>query len=108
MSVIDVSRKAIVASADTSFAPAICDFLRRHAQQKPDQAAFLCGDATISWAALDETSTGLAWWFLDQGLQPGDRVAVCSPNSITLVQVYLGLFKAGLVAVAGQHKAQAG
>ena len=99
MTVIDVSRKAIVSPADVDFAPAICDFLRRHAKQKPDQAAFFCGDAAISWAALDEISTNLAWWFLDQGLQPGDRVAVCSPNSITLVQVYFGLFKAGLVAV---------
>ena len=37
--------------------------------------------------------------FVDQGLKPGDRVAVCSPNSIELVQVYLGLFKAGLIVV---------
>ena len=47
---------------------------------------------------LDETSTRLARLFLDAGLQAGDRVAVCSLNSIELVQVYLGLFKAGLIA----------
>jgi long-chain acyl-CoA synthetase len=99
MTVINVSRKSIAAPVDVAFAPAICDFLRLHAKQKPDQVAFHCGEAAISWLALDETSTDLAWRFLDQGLQPGDRVAVCSPNSIELVQVYLGLFKAGLVAV---------
>jgi long-chain acyl-CoA synthetase len=80
-------------------ASVICDFLHHHAKQKPDQAAFTCGDATISWLALNETSTDLARWFLAQGLQAGDRVAVCSLNSIELVQVYLGLFKAGLIAV---------
>ena len=97
MTVIDVLRKATI---DKTSGPALlCDFLRAHARQKPDQAAFICADATISWAALDETSSSLAQWFLDQGLQAGDRVAACSPNSIELVQVYLGLFKAGLIAV---------
>jgi len=100
MNVIDLSRNAVAASGDRDFGPkVICDFLRRNARQKPDQLSFTCGDASITWAALDETSTGLARWFLDQGLQPGDRVAACSFNSIELVQVYLGLFKAGLIAV---------
>jgi long-chain acyl-CoA synthetase len=95
MTVTNTLRKVIAASASSL----LCDFLHRHAQQKPDQAAFICGDATISWGVLDETSTGLAHWFVDQGLKPGDRVAVCSLNSIELMQVYLGLFKAGLIAV---------
>lgn len=97
MIVIDVSRKSIALPVDG--ANVLCDFLRLHAIHKPDQTAFTCGRAAISWAALDETSTGLAHWFLGEGLKPGDRVAVCSTNSIELVQVYLGLFKAGLVAV---------
>ena len=80
MTVTNTLRKPIAASTDNL----LCDFLRRHAQQKPDQTAFICGEAAISWAALDQTSTGLAQWFLDQGLQPGDRVAarLCRlPNS---------------------------
>jgi long-chain acyl-CoA synthetase len=95
MTVTNLLRKPI-AAAESSL---LCDFLRRHAQQKPDQTAFICGDRAITWGALDETSTGLAHWFLDQGLKPGDRVAVCSSNSIELVQVYLGLFKAGMITV---------
>ena len=98
MTVIDLLREPIASFVDTA-ANILCDFLRLHAKQKPDQTAFICGDATISWAALEETSSALARWFLDRGLQPGDRVAACSPNSIELVQVYLGLFKAGLIAV---------
>jgi long-chain acyl-CoA synthetase len=97
MRVIDVSRTT--AAAPVQRAKVVCDFVHRNARQKPDQTAFICGATAISWAALDETSTGLAQWFLDQGLQPGDRVAACSPNSIELVQVYLALFKAGLIAV---------
>jgi long-chain acyl-CoA synthetase len=99
MTIIDVSRKAAPAPMGTTSAKTVCDFLRLHARQKPHRPAFHCGDATVSWAMLEETSTGLARWFLDQGLEPGDRVAVCSLNSIELAQVYLGLFKAGLIAV---------
>jgi len=100
MTVMDVSRKSVASPVDrASVSKTLCDCLRRHAEQKPNQAALYCGDAAISWRTLDETSTRLARWFLDQGLQPGDRVAVCSLNSIELVQVYLGLFKAGLIAV---------
>ena len=77
----------------------LCESLRLHARQSPHRIAFHCGEAEISWSALDDSVTGLARWFLDQGLQPGDRVAVCSYNSIELVQVCLGLFRAGLIAV---------
>jgi long-chain acyl-CoA synthetase len=100
MTVAEVLRKPIPSPLDrTPAAGVICDFLRRHARQKPDQAAFTCGDTTITWRGLEETSTALARWFLGQGLQRGDRVALCSVNSIALVQLYLGLFKAGLIAV---------
>jgi long-chain acyl-CoA synthetase len=77
----------------------LCDSLRLHAARKPHGTALQHGDATLSFSALNETSTNLARWFLDQGLRPGDRVAVYSLNSIELVQVYFGVFKAGLIAV---------
>ena len=97
MTVMNVLRKP---SASATDGPSLlCDFLALHARHKPDQTACTCGDETISWAVLDERSTGIAYWFVDQGLQPGDRVAACSLNSLELVQVYLGAFKAGLVVV---------
>ena len=99
MTVMDVTRRSIAAAPEAPAAKTLCDFLRQHAQRKPDQAAFHCGDATITWRELEESSTRLARWFLKQGLAPGDRVAACSLNSIALVQVYFALFKAGLIAV---------
>src|SRR4051812_25225210 len=95
MTATNALRKPTVASAEGL----LCGFLRRHALQQPGGTALICGDRTITWGALDQSSTGLAHWFLDQGLKPGDRVAACSLNSIELMQVYLGLFKAGLIAV---------
>jgi long-chain acyl-CoA synthetase len=53
----------------------------------------------MSYRDLDESTTALAKWFLDQGFQPGDRVAVHWTNSIPTVQLLYGLFKAGLIVV---------
>ena len=58
-----------------------------------------CGDAASPggrWMRLRPGWRAGCWI---RGCKPGDRVAVCSLNSIELVQVYLGLFKAGLIAV---------
>ena len=54
----------------------------------------LRGEAQMSYQALDESTTALAKWFLDQGLQPGDRVAVHWTNSIPPVQLLYAHFKA--------------
>ena len=48
---------------------------------------------------LDESSTRLACWLLDQSLQPGDRVAIHWSNSIEVVELFFAAFKAGLIAV---------
>jgi long-chain acyl-CoA synthetase len=77
----------------------LCACLRQRAASTPDRTALHCGAESISFGALDETTTALARWFLNQGLNPGDRVAVHSTNSIPLVQIFFALFKAGLIAV---------
>jgi long-chain acyl-CoA synthetase len=99
MTVMDIVRRGSNAAPEVSAAKTLCDLLRLHAQQKTDRTAFHCGDAAISWRELEESSTRLARWFVEQGFAPGDRVACCSLNSIGLVQVYFALFKAGLIAV---------
>ena len=73
--------------------------LQSNAASVPDKTALLCGDEKMSWQELDQSTTGLACWFLNQGMQPGDRVAVHWTNAIPAVQLFYGLFKAGLVAV---------
>jgi len=73
--------------------------LQSSAQRTPDKAALFCGDQWISYRALHESTTALAKWFLDQGLEPGERVAVHWTNSIGTVQLLYALFKAGLIAV---------
>uniref|UniRef100_Q029G6 AMP-dependent synthetase and ligase n=1 Tax=Solibacter usitatus (strain Ellin6076) TaxID=234267 RepID=Q029G6_SOLUE len=75
------------------------DALHSQAQRIPQKTALFCGESRISYQALDELTTALAKWFLDQGLQPGDRVAIHWTNSIQTVQLLYSVFKAGLTAV---------
>src|SRR5580658_3991029 len=77
----------------------LCRSLRLHATKNPHQTALFCGDVAVSYLALDESSTTQALWFLNQGLRPGDRVALHWSNSIEVVRLFFALFKAGLIAV---------
>ena len=73
--------------------------LRRHAERQPSKAAVQTAECSITYAELDASVTCLAHHLLDQGLRPGDRVAVHWSNCIETVQLLLAAFRAGLVAV---------
>ncbi|MBV9742121.1 MAG: AMP-binding protein, partial [Acidobacteriia bacterium] len=61
--------------------------------------ALFCGGATMTYLELDESSTNFAHCFRNQGLRPGDRVAIHWSNSFDVVQLFFALFKAGLIGV---------
>ena len=75
------------------------DALHNQAQRTPQKTALFGGEATVSYRELDESTSALAKWFLDQGLQSGDRVAIHWTNCIPAVQLLYALFKAGLTVV---------
>ncbi|HWE52441.1 MAG TPA: AMP-binding protein [Bryobacteraceae bacterium] len=75
------------------------DLLRARGRESASSTALFCRDRAISYAELDTSSEALAGWLLQQGLQPGDRVAIQWPNEIEAVQLYFAIFKAGLIAV---------
>ncbi len=75
------------------------DLLRERASQYPDSPILFCRERTMSYAGLDTSTEALARWFQQQGLKPGDRVAIQWPNEIDAVQLYFAIFKAGLIAV---------
>lgn len=77
----------------------LSDLLRRHAEATPNKTALFCGDASISYQELNDSSDWLARWFLNQGMLPGERVALHWQNSIEAVQLLFALCKAGIIAV---------
>ena len=73
--------------------------LRHSASRFPRKPAVICNDQTVSYEALDRTTDALARWLLQQGLEPGDRLAIHWCNSLETVYLYYACFKAGVIAV---------
>jgi long-chain acyl-CoA synthetase len=73
--------------------------LHSKAAQHPDKIALYCLDRRMTYRELDESSGRIAQWFVARGLRPGERVAVHWCNSIDAIELFFGIFKAGLIAV---------
>jgi len=76
-------------------------FLRRSADIFPSHVAALDtnGDA-VTYAQLNKRASALANALRASGVQPGDRVAVLSPNTATLLAAHFGVPGAGGVLLA--------
>jgi long-chain acyl-CoA synthetase len=73
--------------------------LSASAARNPRKTACVFENESISYELLDRSTTSVARWFLQQGCEPGDRIAVHWPNSIEAVTLSFACFKAGMIAV---------
>ncbi len=64
-----------------------------------DRPAVIDGDVTLSFRQLADAATEAARAFVAAGIQPGDRVAIWSPNVHEWIVALLGLQSAGGVVV---------
>jgi bile acid-coenzyme A ligase len=71
--------------------------LRVHAEPTPGRAALVCGDRTLSFAALDRSSTRLARAYAERGVGPGDFVTIALPNGEEFVIACFATWKLGAV-----------
>lgn len=77
----------------------LADDIARHAAARPDAAAFITENDRISWSEYACASDHLAGVLVAAGFQPGERVAVQLPDTAAVHIAFVGLEKAGLVAV---------
>src|SRR5690606_33141379 len=75
----------------------LTSYLRHWAEVSPDKPAVRYYGHDLSYAELHDLSDRFATLLLDQGVQPGDRVAVFMPNCPQLHLVFYGILKAGAV-----------
>jgi len=64
-------------------------------QRLPDKDAVVLGEQRMNYRQLWESACGLAQYLVDNGLQPGDRVALLIENSPEYVVSYYGVLMAG-------------
>jgi acyl-CoA synthetase (AMP-forming)/AMP-acid ligase II len=65
----------------------------------PDRPALLQDDVVVSFAELDERADRVASGLLARGARPGSRVALLWFNDLRYVEQFLGIMRAGAVAV---------
>ncbi|MEM9733407.1 MAG: AMP-binding protein [Pseudomonadota bacterium] len=76
------------------------DLFSARARMQPHHPALVEGKQSVTYQQLDERSTALAQWFLGQGFQRGDRVAVHLRNCAAYLEIELAAAKAGLIIAA--------
>jgi fatty-acyl-CoA synthase len=77
----------------------LADLLRRTARRVPDKVAIRCGDVAWTYGEFDSVCNGLACGLRDDGIGPGDRVAVLSRNSHAFAALRFALARIGAVLV---------
>ena len=74
-------------------------FLEMYARASPEAPALVDRRCRLSFSELDDLAGRFAQYLTDEGLRPGDRIAICLPNRAEAVIAFLGAFKSGVVAV---------
>ena len=95
MDVTDVTAVTAVAFASLS------DLIRQHATTQPAHVALVQDDESgltrVDYATLDRRLDAVAAHLQGEGIEAGDTVAACAPNSIALALLFLGTLRAGAV-----------
>jgi long-chain acyl-CoA synthetase len=77
----------------------IWNTIKGHAASQPEKLAVACGDVRLTYAEFVAQAERTAQAWLEQGLQPGDRIGLHLRNSSQLAVCYYACFAAGFVAV---------
>jgi nonribosomal peptide synthetase protein BlmX len=78
-------------------APSACihQWIEQASRRTPDAAAIVCGDATVSFRALNARANRLARWLIARGIGPESRVGLFLERSPDLIVAMLATLKAG-------------
>ncbi len=69
----------------------------------PDHCAVIEGNRSVSFSEFNRDANQIASALVSVGVQPGDHIALCAPNSYAWLVFYFGVLKAGGVAVTFSH-----
>jgi len=77
----------------------IPDMIRTQAGLRPDHPALIQGGRTLSYRQFDALMDQVACALQRDGMQPGDAIGLCAATAIEYATVFLGVLRAGMVAV---------
>ena len=77
----------------------IPDLLKRHARERGGKVAYRDALSSVTYAQLEERTGRLAAHLADQGIGPGDAVALLLPNSTQWIESCFAIARAGAISV---------
>lgn len=77
----------------------LSDAVETHARLTPDKIGARDSTRSLTYTQWNGRASKLASGLLSTGLVPGDRVGILATNCIEWLEIYVGLARAGLVAV---------
>jgi len=82
----------------------IHELFEQQAAARPDAVAVVYEDESLTYAELNARANQLAHYLIGLGVQPDDRVAICTERNTDLIVGLLGILKAeGRKVVAIRH-----
>lgn len=75
----------------------LVDVLRRKHDQYPDKKALIAGGHSLTYAELWKQADEQCRLLGQAGVQPGEVVAICSPNSLSMSTLFLAILSMGAV-----------
>lgn len=73
--------------------------IKASAQKFPNKDAFVCGNRSITYSALEEQTQRIACFLYDSGVKKGDRVGIYLNRCLETALAIYGIMKAGAVYV---------
>ncbi len=73
--------------------------LAERAGRDPDRPYLACDDVVLTYGAVDDSAARIGAGLAALGIAPGDRVCLMVPNGLEFVLAWLGVVRAGMVAV---------
>lgn len=73
------------------------DHIEKTVDRFPDRPMAITDEGEISYGAFDAFANRVAHWALEQGLKPGDTVALFMPNCWQYIAIWFGLSKVGVI-----------
>lgn len=77
----------------------LSDLVRAHGQARPQALALVDDHTHWTYARLNDVADAVASELEQRGLEPGHAVALCAANNAAIAAVFVGVLRAGAVAV---------
>ena len=80
------------------------EYLDEHAERHPDAEFATSARGKLTYSEARDAANRVACRLIAAGMKPGDRISTIMKNSLDMIIIYFGAFKAGVVPAPVNHR----